>query len=312
MYFNIFSLYFILFCDILVKVINIMKDYVLKAFLFDKNVRIYAASSTNLVEEARKLHGMWPTSSAALGRFLTIAAMMSLRYKSNEHLTIKIDGQGPIGEMLVEASNGVVKGSIHNPEVFMQYNDGHLAVGKAVGNDGYITVTKDLHMSKPFTSFSPLQTGEIGDDFTYYFLTSEQIPSSIGAGVLVNPDNSIKAAGGFIIELLPSCPEEVISKLENILKNLKPISQMIDEGYTPLDIIKEIANDDYEILEEKDIKYHCDCSKERFRRGLKVIGKDELLDIINTDQKAEILCHFCMKKYIFTKEELEEIVDEMK
>ena len=233
-------------------------------------------------------------------------------YKSDEHLTIKIDGNGPIGEMLVEASNGVVKGSIHNPEVFMQYNDGHLAVGKAVGNEGYITITKDLHMRQPFTSISPLQTGEIGDDFTYYFLTSEQIPSSVGVGVLVNPDNSIKAAGGFIIELMPSCPEEIITKLENKLSNLKPISQMIDEGYTPLDIIKEIADDDYEVLEEKEIKYYCGCSKERFKRGLKLLGKDELLDIIEHDKKAEVLCHFCMKKYVFTEDELKEIVKDIK
>lgn len=281
-----------------------MNDYTVKAYCFNDNVRIYACNSTNLVETSRKLHGTWPTATAALGRALTVVAMMSLMYKMGEHLTFKIDGNGPIGEMIIDATYGKVKGSIHNPEVFLQYNDGHLAVGKAVGNDGYIAVTKDLHMRKPFTSISRLQTGEIGDDFTYYFASSEQIPSSVGVGVLVNPDNSCMAAGGFILQVMPGCPDEVISKIEERLKNIKPISTMIQEGYTPEEIINEITEGDYRILEKENIKYECDCSKDRFAKGIASLGEKEIDDIIKTEGKAEVLCHFCMKKYVFDKNEL--------
>lgn len=281
-----------------------MNDYTIKAYCFDGNARIYACNSTELVEKARQIHGMWPTSCAALGRFLTVAAMMSLMYKSGEHLTYKIDGNGPIGEMIVEATYGVVKGSIHNPEVFLQYNDGHLAVGKAVGVDGCIYVTKDLHLSKPFTSISELQTGEIGDDFTYYFASSEQIPSSVGVGVLINPDNSCKAAGGFILQIMPGCPAEVLDTIEARLGEIRPISEMIAGGSTPEDIIKEISGDNYEILEKNSIEYKCDCSKERFARGIASLGENEIDDIINTEGKAEVLCHFCKKKYQFDKNDL--------
>lgn len=281
-----------------------MNDYTVKAYCFNDNVRIYACNSTNLVETSRHLHGTWPTATAALGRALTVVAMMSLMYKMGEHLTFKIDGNGPIGEIIIDATHGKVKGSIHNPEVFLQYNDGHLAVGKAVGNDGYIAVTKDLHMRKPFTSISRLQTGEIGDDFTYYFASSEQIPSSVGVGVLVNPDNSCNSAGGFILQVMPGCPDEVITKIEQRLNNIKPISTMIQEGYTPEDIINEITEGDFRILECENIKYECDCSKDRFAKGIASLGEKELDDIIETEGKAEVLCHFCMKKYVFDKKEL--------
>lgn len=287
-----------------------MKDYTVKAYCYNEYLRIYACNSTELVETARKLHCTWPTATAALGRALTVCAMMSLMYKMGEHLTFKIDGNGPIGEMIIDASYGVVKGSIHNPEVFLQYNDGHLAVGKAVGNDGYIYVTKDLHMREPFTSIARLQTGEIGDDFTYYFASSEQIPSSVGVGVLVNPDNSCAAAGGFILQVMPGCPEEILTKVEEKLKNLKPVSKMIEEGYTPEMIINEVTDGDYKILESNPIKYECDCSRERFMKGIASLGRKEIQEMIDTDGHAEVLCHFCMKKYDFNKEDLEKIRDE--
>lgn len=284
-----------------------MKDYTVKAYAFGKNVRIYACNSTLLCEEARVIHGMWPTSTAALGRALTVTAMMSLMYKMGEHLTYKIDGNGPIGEMIIEATYGTVKGSIQNPEVFLQYNNGHLAVGMAVGTDGNIYVTKDLHMRKPFTSISALQTGEIGDDFTYYFASSEQIPSSVGVGVLVNEDNSVKAAGGFILQVMPGCPEAVLDLIEARLGELRPISEMVDAGLTPEEIINEVTGGDYDLLESHPIQYKCDCSKERFAKGIRTLGKDELTSIIEEDGKAEVMCHFCKTKYSFDKNELEEI-----
>ncbi len=289
-----------------------MKDYVQKAYCFNQTVRIYAASTTNLVEKARQLHGLWPTTAAALGRTLTISAIMSTMYKSNEHLTIRIDGGGPAGPILVEASNGKVKGYLSNPEVFLQYNNGKLNVGAAVGNNGYLNITKNLNMREPFTSTSELVSGEIAEDFTYYFATSEQIPSSVGLGVIVEPDNSVSAAGGFIIQVMPGCSEETLNELENILKNLKPCSQMILDGYSPEDIIKEIVGSSYQLLESKELEYVCDCSFDRFYAGIKTLGVKELTEIKDEDKKAEVTCHFCKKVYQYTEQDLENMINEIK
>jgi len=289
-----------------------MKDSCVKAYAYQKFIRIYAASSTELVEKARQYHNTWPTATAALGRFLTASAMTSLMYKSKEHLTLIINGGGPIGEMVVEASYGTVKGSIQKPDVYLKYPNGHLAVGTAVGNQGSLTIIKDLHLRDPFTSYSPLRSGEIGDDFTYYFATSEQIPSSVGVGVLVDTDSSVKASGGFIIQVMNGCPEEIISKLEKKLQTLMPVSEMIAKNYTPEDMIKEISDGDYEILETLPIKYECDCSKERFFVKLQSLGEKELVDIINNEGKAEVMCHFCMKKYEFNKDELTQVLDNVR
>ena len=290
-----------------------MKDYCTKAYAFNKFIRIYAASTTNLVEEARKCHETWPTATAALGRFLTASAMMSLMYKAGEHLTLIIDGNGYCGQLVCEASYGIVKGSIEKPGVYLKYNNGHLAVGLAVGNQGSLTVIKDLHLREPFTSISPLQTGEIGDDFTYYFAASEQVPSSVGLGVLINTDNSVKSAGGFIVQVMTGCPDDILDKLEEILKNLKPVSEMVSEGYTPLDMIKEIAGNDYEILDEDiPLSYQCDCSKKRFALKLEAAGENELQDMIEKDGKAEVVCHFCMKHYTYNKDELINILNNIR
>lgn len=289
-----------------------MKDYLMKAYCYNETVRIYAATTTNLVEEARSVHGLWPTSAAALGRTLTASAIMSCMYKSNEHLTIRIDGGGPCGQIIVEACNGVVKGLISNPEVFIHNNEnGKLNVGAAVGNNGFLNVTKDLNMREPFTSTAQLVSGEIAEDFTYYFAISEQIPSSVGLGVMVEPDNHVSAAGGFILQIMPGCKEETLVKIEETLKIIKPTSQMVNEGYTPEMMIKEITNNDYQILEEKDLSYHCDCSYERFYEGIKTIGKDEIKTIIKEDHKAMVTCHFCQKQYTYDEEALNKMVREI-
>jgi len=289
------------------------KDYCTKAYAFNKFIRIYAATTTNLVEKARQCHETWPTATAALGRFLTASAMMSLMYKAGEHLTLIIDGNGQIGQMVVEASYGVVKGSIERPGVYLKYNNGHLAVGLAVGNEGSLTVIKDLKLKEPFTSISPLQTGEIGDDFTYYFAVSEQIPSSVGLGVLIDPDNSVKSAGGFIIQVMTGCPNEVLDELEDKLKNLTPVSEMISKGYTPLDMIKEIAGDNFEILDEEiPLSYECDCSKERFALKMEAAGEEQIQDMIDKEGKAEVICHFCMKHYNYDKEDLVKILNNIR
>lgn len=288
-----------------------MKDYVCKALAYNDKVRIYAASSTNLVEKARLTFGLWPTSCAALGRCLTACAIISTNYKSNENITVRFDGDGPLGVMICEASNGYVRGYVDNAGVFMQYDNGHLAVGKAVGQ-GTMTVIKDLGLKAPFTTSLNIQTGEIAEDFTYYFAASEQTPSSVGLGVLVETDNSCKAAGGFILQLMPGCDEDTIVEIENTLKNIKPVSEMINDGLTPEDIIKELSgNSPYEILETKDIFYECPCTKEQYYRGIKSLGKKEIESIINEIGHAEVICNFCRKKYIFDKDELNSMITEI-
>lgn len=286
-------------------------DYAIIATAYDKQIRIYVAKTTKLVEKARKIHDTWPTASAALGRFLTISSMMGLMYKDKERLTLKIDGDGPIGFMLVEAnSKGHVRADIENPHVYMKYDSGHmkgkLNVGGAVGN-GYIYVTKDLNMKNYFTSSSEIISGEIAEDFTYYFAKSEQTPSSVAAGVLVNPNKSILASGGFIIQALPNCKEDVLTSLEGILSTLPPISTMISENKTPEEILSILSNGTEEILSKRELSYKCNCSRNRFKKALATLDKKTLDEIIKEDHQAEIICNFCHKKYIFDENELKEI-----
>lgn len=283
-----------------------MKDYLVKALAYNDEIRAFAVSTTNLVDEARKRHGCWPTASAALGRTLTVATMMGSQLKGEETLTIRINGQGPIGNIVVDAnSKGIVRGYITNPEVHFQYNSGKLNVGMAVGVNGQLSVTKDLGMKDYFTGQTPLQTGEIGDDFTYYFTVSEQVPSAVGVGVLVNPDNSVCAAGGFIIQVMPDATEETLTKLETALSRIKPVSQMIDEQYTPEMILEAIFGENqFRILEQQKVCFQCNCSKEKFESGIISLGKSEIQKMIDEDHGAEAVCHFCMERHQFSETDL--------
>ncbi|MBN2299977.1 MAG: Hsp33 family molecular chaperone HslO [Acholeplasmataceae bacterium] len=285
-----------------------MKDYALIAHAYNKTVRIYVASSTHLVEEARKIHKTWPTATAALGRFLTVSAMMGLMYKEKERITLRIKGDGPIGSMLVEANTlGEVRGELTNSNVYLQYEDGpkkgKLNVGAAVGK-GFLHVTKDLGMKEFFTSSSELQTGEIGDDFTYYFALSEQTPSSVGLGVLVNVDHSVLASGGYILQVMPNIKEETITHLESLISSLPPMSTLIHEGKTPEEILTLLSSGTEEILKKQPINYSCHCSKESFSKSLSALDDETMDSLIHEDGQAEIECHFCHKKYHFTKDEL--------
>ena len=290
---------------------DIMKNYLVKAYAMDEGVRIYAAITTGIVDYVQQRFNMWPTSTAALGRVLTMAAIMSSTYKNDDFLNIYVNGDGPIGKITVEAHDGKVRGFCQNPGVYLSHNNGKLDVASAVGA-GFIEVVKDLHLREPFSSTSEIISGEIAEDFTYYFAKSEQIPSSVGLGVLIDPDGKVISAGGFLIQVMPGCKDEEITKLENKLKTLKSCSKMINEGYTALDIINEITDGDYEFLEEKELSYECNCSKERFERGLISLGKTELLDILNTDKKISINCNFCNKHYEFNEEEIKKLAEEAK
>jgi len=289
-----------------------MKDYLAKAYAFDGRVRLYAARTTNLVFEAQKIHDLWPTSSAALGRLLTGSVIMGAMYQEDQELTIRIESDGPIEGMVVTTNaKGGVRGYVGNPHLFFQNNDGKINVSKAVGN-GKMHVTKDVKVRDIFTSTATLQSGEIGEDFAYYFTASEQIPSAVALGVKVEEDNTILHAGGFILQRMPGCPEETIALIEERLRNIRPVSDMFEEGYTPEDIIQEITHGDHRILHTLDLSYNCDCSREKFEKGLRSLGADQLEQIRKEDGRIETVCHFCMSAYQFDDKDINRLIKEAK
>ncbi len=286
-----------------------MKNYLQKAYCMNQTVRIYAAITTDIIQHTQDIFHLWPTSCAALGRTLTMAAIMSCTYKSGEYLNIKVNGDGPLGKIIVEATDGKVRGFVENPCVYLSYNNGKLNVKDAVGA-GTIEVIKDLHLRQPFSSSCEIISGEIAEDFTYYFAKSEQIPSSVGLGVAFDKEGKVTSAGGFLIQIMPGCKEADIEKLEAKLKTIKSCTQMIENGYSTSDIIREITDGDFEILETKELSYFCNCSKERFERGLRSLGSIEIKDILEKEKKAEIICNFCNTKYLFTEEDLTNLLKE--
>ena len=289
-----------------------MKDQIIKFLAYNGKISVVCCSTTNLVEEARKLHDLSPLATAAMGRVLTITALIGAEMKNKaDKLTIQIKGNGPIGKIVAVSDNSShVKACITNPHADLPLNEfGKLDVGGAVGQDGYINVIKDIGLKDPYIGISPLTSGEIADDFTNYFVKSEQRQSAVALGVLVNKDG-VKAAGGYLINPMPDSTEEEIAKVEQSIFKAGAISKMLDENLSLLEIAKKITGDeDVKVLEENITPiYECDCSKEHMSEGLAKIGKEELEDIINKDGKAELVCHFCNKKYEFSKEELEGIL----
>jgi len=292
-----------------------MKDYLIKALAFEGTIRAYAVDSTNAVGEAQKKHHVWPTATAALGRTMTAGLMMGAMLKGDDKLTVKIEGNGPAGPIVIDAdAHGDVRGYITNPHTHFDLNEqGKLDVRRAVGTEGMLTVVKDLGLRDFFTGQVPIVSGEIAEDFTQYFVVSEQVPSAVALGVLVNPDNTVKAAGGFIIQVMPGATEETISLLEERLANVEPISRMIDRGLTPEEVLAEVlGKDNVEILEKMDVAFRCNCSKERFGNAIIGLGEQEIREMIDEDGQAEAQCHFCLEKYLFTKEELEGFIDEIR
>jgi molecular chaperone Hsp33 len=292
-----------------------MKDYLIKALAFDGQVRAYAVDSTETVGEAQRRHYTWPTASAALGRSMTAGVMMGAMLKGDNKLTIKINGGGPIGGIIVDSNaKGEVRGYVHHPQTHFDLNEhGKLDVRRAVGTDGMLMVVKDIGMRDHFTGQVPIVSGELGEDFTYYFASSEQVPSAVGVGVLVNPDNSILAAGGFIIQLMPGTEESTISKIEKSIQSIPPVSKLIEKGLTPEEILFEIlGKENVKILEKMSVSFRCTCSKERFGNAIISLGTDEIEQMIEEDGKAEAHCHFCNEKYLFSVEELEELKNQAK
>jgi molecular chaperone Hsp33 len=292
-----------------------LKDYLVKALGYNGQIRAYAVSTTETVGEAQRRHDTWPTASAALGRAVTAGLMMGAMLKGDEKLTIKIEGGGPIGAILVDSNaKGEVRGYVTNPHVHFDLNEhGKLDVRRAVGTDGMLSIVKDIGLRDYFTGQVPIVSGELGEDFTYYFATSEQVPSSVGVGVLVNPDNTILSAGGFIIQLMPGTEDGTIAKIENQLQKIPPVSKMIQMGLTPEEILEQLlGKGNVQVLEKIPVAFECRCSRERISNALISLGKEEIEDMIETDGKAEAQCHFCNEKYHFSKEDLEQLVEEAK
>jgi molecular chaperone Hsp33 len=292
-----------------------MKDYLIKALAFDGQIRAYAVDTTETVGEAQRRHYTWPTASAALGRSMTAGVMMGAMLKGDNKLTIKINGGGPIGGIIVDSNAiGEVRGYVHHPQTHFDLNEhGKLDVRRAVGTDGMLMVVKDVGMRDHFTGQVPIVSGELGEDFTYYFASSEQVPSAVGVGVLVNPDNSILAAGGFIIQLMPGTEESTITKIESSIQSIPPVSKLIEKGLTPEELLFEIlGKENVKILEKMPVSFQCTCSKERFGNAIISLGTEEIEQMIEEDGKAEAHCHFCNEKYLFSVEELEELKNQAK
>ena len=290
---------------------NNMADYIVRATAAEGQIRAFAATTKEMAETARKAHDCSPVATAALGRLLTAGAMMGVMMKGDKDvLTLQIKGEGPIGGLTVTAdSHGNVKGYAEDPQVMLPANlAGKLDVGGAVG-PGILYVIKDLGMKEPYVGQTELQTGEIAEDLTYYFAASEQVPSSVGLGVLMEKNNTVKQAGGFIIQLMPFTDEKVIEALEAKIAQVRPVTAMLDDGMTPEQILEELLGElGLEINETLPAQFHCGCSKERVSKALVSVEAKELQSMIDDGKEIEVNCHFCNTNYSFSVDELKELL----
>ncbi|MCG3413190.1 Hsp33 family molecular chaperone HslO [Staphylococcus massiliensis] len=287
------------------------QDYIVKALAYDGKIRTYSALTTNSVQEAQQRHYTWPTASAALGRTMTATLMMGAMLKGEQKLTVTVEGGGPIGRIIADANaKGDVRGYVDHPQTHFPLNDqGKLDVRRAVGTDGSLRVVKDVGMKDYFTGSSPIISGELGEDFTYYHAKSEQVPSSVGLGVLVNPDNSIKASGGFIIQVMPGADDETITKLEKAITNMTPVSKLIDEGVSAEELLYHIlGEEEVDILETIDASFTCNCGHDKFLNAIKGLGEAEIKQMIEDDHGAEAECHFCRSKFQYSEAELRALI----
>ncbi|MCI9148385.1 MAG: Hsp33 family molecular chaperone HslO [Hungatella sp.] len=284
-----------------------MADYIVRATAAQGQIRAFAVTARDLVEKARQSHNTSPVATAALGRLLAAGAMMGRMMKNEDDLlTLKIEGDGPIGGLTVTADfKGNVKGYVNNPVVVLPCNDkGKLDVAGALGI-GVLSVIQDVGLKEPYVGQTILVSGEIAEDLTYYYATSEQTPSSVALGVLMNKDNTVKQAGGFIIQLMPGAGEDIISALETRLGEISSVTSLLDQGMTPEGILELLLKGmDPEITDRTDTRFYCSCDKKRVEKALVSIGKKELQDMIDDGKPIEINCHFCNTNYEFSVEEL--------
>lgn len=288
-----------------------MSDYLIRGLGLSDEVRIFAVDTTETINEAVRRHGALPTASAALGRSMSAGVIMGAMLKGDDKATITIEGGGPVGAIVVDSdAHGKVRGYLGNPEVHFDLNDhGKLDVRRAVGTDGYLRVAKDIGLKDNFVGSVELISGELGEDFSYYFYASEQVPSIVALGVLVNPDNTIQAAGGFVIQVLPSASDETIEWLNERAKTMTPVSKLLAEGLSPEQVIDEaLGAENWRSLDNMPVSFECNCSKERFINAISALDPQDIMTMIKEDGGAEADCHFCRNKEWITKEELQELI----
>ncbi len=287
-----------------------MKDYIVRAAAANTQIRAFAAVTTELVEEARQRHGTSPVATAALGRLLTGGVMMGSMMKNEEDmLTIQIKCSGQIGGLTVTAdSRGHVKGYVYNPDVMLPPKNGKLDVGGGLGQ-GVLTVIKDMGLKEPYSGQTILQTGEIAEDLTYYFATSEQVPSSVGLGVLMEKDNTVRCAGGFIVQVMPFIEDKVLEKLEQNVQKIQSVTSMLDNGHTPEEMLGQVLEGlDLEITDTLPAEFYCNCSKERIEKAIISVGRREIQSMIDDGREIEVKCHFCNTAYKYSVDELKELL----
>mgnify|MGYP000923244426 FL=1 len=288
-----------------------MSDYLIRGLGLNDEVRIFAVDTTETINEAVRRHGSLPTASAALGRSMSAGVIMGAMLKGDDKATITIEGGGPVGAIVVDSdAHGNVRGYLGNPEVHFDLNDqGKLDVRRAVGTEGSLRVAKDIGLKDNFVGSVELISGELGEDFSYYFYASEQVPSIVALGVLVNPDNTIQAAGGFVIQVLPSASDETIEWLNERAKTMTPVSKLLAKGLSPEQVIDEaIGAENWRSLDNMPVSFECNCSKERFINAISALDPQDIISMIQEDGGAEADCHFCRNKEWITKEELQELI----
>ncbi|PYZ91568.1 Hsp33 family molecular chaperone HslO [Salipaludibacillus keqinensis] len=290
-----------------------MKDYLIKALAYEGTVRIYAIQSTEMVREAAERQGTWRTVTAALGRALSAGTMMGAMLKGDEKLTIKIEGNGPACPIIVDANaDGTARGYVSRANLDPERKEnGKLNVSSVVGNEGSLSVVKDLGMKDYFTGSVPIVSGELGEDFTYYFASSEQTPSSVGLGVVIGKGDEVEGAGGFILQMMPGVKDETIDDIEQRLNALPPISKLIKDGFSPEQIVEQLTGkENYQVLETIETSFQCHCSKERMANAIFGLQEEDLRAMIDEDEGAETTCHFCNETYLFSKAELESLLSD--
>lgn len=289
-----------------------MKDRLIRATAMNGKVRAFAVRATETVEELRRRHDLTPTATAALGRTVSAGLMMGAMLKGEEKLTIQIKGGGPIGQIVVDANaKGEVRGYVDEPQTDLPLNEaGKLDVAGAVGKDGFLYVIKDLGLKEPYSGSVPIVSGELAEDFTYYFAKSEQTPSATALGVLIDVDRSVKAAGGFLIQLMPGLSDDEIFIIEDQLSYFPPVTSLLEEGLELEEILDRLLRQ-LQVLDSMDVGFRCKCSRERVEQTLISLGRAELTQLMEEDDHVEVTCHFCNEAYRFDKEQLQKIINQI-
>jgi molecular chaperone Hsp33 len=290
-----------------------MDDYLVRIITEEKNILGLACITTNLVNDARKRHGTFPTATAALGRALTGGELLGALLEPDQRVALKFTGNGPLKKIIVEAEgDGTVRGYVEVPRVDLPPRNGKFDVGGALGTEGFLTVTKDLRLKEPYNGVVKLYTGEIASDIAYYLTESEQIPSAVGLGVFVDTDGSVTASGGFLVQSLPPADEALIDSLAGRIENMPPITRQLKDGKTPEELLAAVFDGvPYRMIETRQLYFRCSCSSARIEQALITLGRSQIEEIIRDQEVFDISCHFCNRSYVFRKDHLLRLLNEM-